>query len=203
MATDSEHWHQVWATKAPEDVSWYQSTPSVSLQLLRNAGVGAGSRVIDVGGGASPLAAFLIALDAEVTVADVASEAVHQARVRMGDAAGRVNWLVADVARDALGGPYDVWHDRAVFHFLVDEEDREAYRRQMLQNVPIGGHAVVATFAPDGPETCSGLPVRRYSEEQLAAAFAPEWESIAGQREVHVTPWGAPQPFTYVLLRRV
>ncbi len=201
MSSDPAHWQQVWSTRDPAEVSWYQRTPSVSLRLLRQAGVGLGSPVIDVGAGASPLTAHLLALGAEVTVADIAAEALEKARLRLGDQAQRVTWRTADVTRDPLGGPYDLWHDRAVYHFLVDAGDRDAYRRALAAAVPPGGHAIVATFAPHGPETCSGLPVRRYGADELASSLGAEWHVVEHTREEHETPWGARQAFTYVLVR--
>ena len=197
-----EHWRAIWAKRADDELSWTQAHPAVSLRLIDEVAPDRSGRIVDLGGGASTLVDHL--LDSgytDVTVVDIAPEALDRARARLGDRADEVAWIVADVTRDELGGPYEVWHDRAVFHFLTDEADRAAYRDALASALASGGHAIVSTFAPDGPETCSGLPVRRYDGDALAAELGEGWMRVASEREVHRTPWGAEQPFQYVALR--
>jgi trans-aconitate methyltransferase len=182
-------------------VSWYQAEPVVSLELLKAAGVASGSQVVDVGGGASTLVDRLLDLDVDVTVLDVAETALTRAAERLGDKAARVTWIAQDLLTWKPARQYDVWHDRAVFHFLTEAADRDRYRQILDQALTPGGGVVVGTFAEDGPEACSGLPVSRYSRDELAQEFSG-FEVMASRREEHHTPWNAIQPFTWVLLRK-
>ena len=197
------HWEAVYTQKAPETVSWYQPRASVSLRLIELAGVGPGDRIIDVGGGASVLVENLLeAGHRELTVLDLSGAALARTRSRLGGRAAAVTWLEADVTATNLpAAGYDLWHDRAVFHFLVEPGDREAYLRTLRQALRPGGHVIIATFAEDGPERCSGLPVRRYGPQQLQAELGEDFELLASQREEHVTPGGAVQRFQYSLFR--
>jgi ubiquinone/menaquinone biosynthesis C-methylase UbiE len=197
------HWEGVYRQKAPETVSWYQPRAAVSMRLIERAGVGAGDRIIDVGGGASVLVENLLeAGHPELTVLDLSRAALARTRSRLGGRAAAVTWLEADVtAADLPAAGYDLWHDRAVFHFLVEPGDREAYLRTLRQALRPGGHAIIATFAEDGPERCSGLPVRRYSAQQLHRQLGEGFELLAHEREDHVTPGGAVQRFQYGLFR--
>lgn len=190
-----DHWDKVWQEKAPDAVSWAQDAPGQSLALIdAHASVG---RAIDIGAGASTLADALLARGYEVTALDISGDALAHIRDRLGD---RIQYHVGD-ARHPPAGPFDLWHDRAVFHFLAAPADQAAYMQAMADRVRPGGIAILATFAPDGPETCSGLPVARHDADSLSA-MAQGFTRIAEAREVHTTPWGAPQPFTYVVLRR-
>jgi ubiquinone/menaquinone biosynthesis C-methylase UbiE len=197
------HWEGVYRQKAPETVSWYQPRASVSLRLIELAGVGPGDRIIDVGGGASVLVENLLeAGHREVTVLDLSGAALARARSRLGERAAAVTWLEADVtAADLAPGAYDLWHDRAVFHFLVAPGERRAYVSTLRGALRPGGHVIIATFAEDGPERCSGLPVRRYGPQQLQAELGEDFELLASEREEHVTPGGAVQRFQYSLFR--
>ncbi|NUO61296.1 MAG: class I SAM-dependent methyltransferase [Hamadaea sp.] len=198
----AQHWQRTYDTKGVDEVSWYQTDPAVSLRLLTAAGLTPASRVLDVGGGASVLADRL--LDAgigDVTVLDIADSALSAARTRLGERAGAVTWLVRDVLAWNPEPRYDLWHDRAVFHFLTDPADRDRYRRVLAAGLAPGGHVVIGTFAADGPQSCSGLPVARYDADQLAAQF-PGFEPIESAREEHHTPWDSVQPFTWLVLRR-
>ncbi len=159
--------------------------------------------MVDVGGGASNLVDHLLAREFQrVTVAEISEQSLARAKARLGEQARTVTWLLADVTKDDLGGPYDVWHDRALFHFLVESADREAYRRQLHSALRPGGHAIVATFARDGPPKCSGLSVSRYGPQELAAALGEGMVLEHQERELHRTPWGTEQAFTWGLLRR-
>ncbi len=194
--SDGAHWDQVWTTKDPERVSWFQPTPETSLALIGTRP----RRVLDVGGGASRLVDALLDRGMEVAVLDLSAHALEQAKRRLGSRADEVRWIVGDVRTVEDLPPVDLWHDRAAFHFLTDPGDRARYRAQLLKTVRPGGEAVVATFAPDGPARCSGLPVQRWSADALAAELG--LDLLESRRQVHRTPWGAEQRFTYARLRR-
>jgi len=200
----SEHWERVYATKSADTVSWYQRRASLSLDLIGRSGIAAGARIIDVGGGASPLAGDLLAAGyTDVTVLDVSARALAGAAARLGAHAERVTWIESDLL--AYAWPehaYDLWHDRAVFHFLTAPGARRTYQQAVLRALRPGGCMVVATFAEDGPEHCSGLPVVRYAPNELHACFGRNFELLAHEREVHWTPAGREQPFTWCLFRR-
>jgi SAM-dependent methyltransferase len=192
------HWEGVYAQKGEREVSWFQEVPATSLRLIRSTGAGPHARIVDVGGGASRLVDTLLDAGFErVTVLDVAEAALRRARDRLGPRAARVAWIAADVTAWAPDEALDVWHDRAVFHFLVRPEDRAAYRAALLRGLRSGGHAIVATFAPDGPERCSGLPVARYDPESLAVELGPELRLVESAREDHRTPAGRVQRFQF------
>lgn len=159
--------------------------------------------MIDVGGGSSILAGRLVDAGYAVTVLDISSEALQRARSKLGHQADRVRWVVADVTRVDSVGQFDVWHDRAVFHFLTSRDDRQAYASLAERTLPPGAHLIVATFAPDGPTTCSGLPVCRYDGRGLAQEFGSGFMILKEVPETHVTPGGKPQAFTYAMFRRV
>jgi len=198
------HWSRVYATKSPDSVSWYRAHLEVALDLLARAGLGPQSRVIDVGGGASTLVDDLLDRGVEnVTVLDVAPEALAVSRARLGARATSVEWIAADVLEVPLpAGGFDLWHDRAVLHFLSDPADTERYVRQATLAVRPGGHAVISGFAPDGPERCSGLPVSRRSPDDIARLMGAGWSLVEQRTELHLTPGGNPQAFAYALLRR-
>ncbi|MFQ5553335.1 MAG: class I SAM-dependent methyltransferase [Thermoplasmata archaeon] len=197
------HWERVWTEKGQREVSWFQERPEVSLRLLERVGTDPSSSLIDVGGGASLLVDHLVARAFQrVVVADISERSLARAKARLGEQANTVTWLEADVTTDDLGGPYDVWHDRALFHFLVKSSDQEAYQRQLRSALRPGGRAIVATFGRDGPAKCSGLPVSRYGPRELAAALGDRMVLEHQERELHRTPWGTEQAFIWGLLRR-
>jgi SAM-dependent methyltransferase len=193
-----DHWNRVYTTKSDEQVSWFEPLPTVSVRMLRAAGVTAESCVIDVGGGDSRLVDYLVAegLDC-VAVLDVSGAALARAKARIGSRADLLMWIESDVVAAWTLKPMDVWHDRAVFHFLTDANARDRYREHLLEILKPGGCAIIATFAPDGPEKCSGLPVARYSPDGLAAELGPALRLIESQLHVHTTPWGTTQSFQY------
>ncbi len=196
--TEREHWQKIYEEKAEDEVSWFQGRPAISLDLLARTGVGPAARIVDVGGGASRLVDALLERGHEaVTVLDVAPAALARAQARLGERASRVTWVPADVRTWRPAVPFDVWHDRAVFHFMVRAEDREAYRATLSLALRRGGHAIVATFASDGPERCSGLPVARWEPETLARELGPELRLVEAVREEHVTPAGKIQRFQF------
>ena len=199
------HWENIYSTRAPDAVSWFQPHAEMSLRLIRNAGAGSPASVIDVGGGASTLVDDLLEAGfPQPTVLDLSGAAIATAQRRLGERASKVTWLEADITRASLPeNAYDIWHDRAVFHFLTDPADRAAYVRTVLHAVKPGGHVIVATFAEDGPLKCSGLPIVRYSADALHAQFGAPFELIAHEKEAHQTPGGAVQRFVYCFCRRL
>ena len=198
------HWEDVYATKQPTEVSWYQAVPTRSLELLRQAGAGPETTLIDVGGGDSTLVDAVVAERlGRVTVLDISGAALARARERLGARAGEVTWIEADVTRVELPArAFDIWHDRAVFHFLTRAEDRARYAATAAAALRPGGTLVVATFAPEGPTHCSGLEVARYGPEGLARELGAAFVLRHGFADVHTTPGGAEQRFTYAVLER-
>lgn len=183
--------------------SWFQQQPRLSLHMLREAEAGPHDSVIDVGGGASRLVdALLAARFTDVTVLDISAVAVQMAQRRLGADAKRVHWVLADLLDWVPARQWDVWHDRALLHFFTGSTERAGYLRVLLRATHPGSLAILATFAPDGPQQCSGLPVVRYSPPELAAFLGPDWQTVSDAREEHTTPSGDIQPFTWTLLRR-
>ena len=197
------HWNSIYRTNEPHAFSWYQAEARLSLELIRRVARDADSQILDVGGGASTLVdGLLVAGYTNVAVLDLSPAALDQARSRLGASATRVRWIDADIlSAELLGQSVDVWHDRAVFHFLTDARDRQRYVAQARRAVRPGGHMLVATFAEDGPARCSGLEVVRYAPEALHHEFGPDFRLLESAREIHITPRGTPQAFTYCLCR--
>lgn len=204
MLDAKAHWENVYNTKAATQVSWYQPHPVLSLELIRATGVTFDEPIMDVVGGASTLVDDLLDAGYEnITVLDISANALEVARARLGERAPRVNWLEADVTHAQLPREhFAVWHDRAVFHFLTDALARKKYVDTVRDAVKIGGHVIVASFALDGPEMCSGLQVQRYDAESMHATFGDAFRLISSQRENHQTPWGSEQKFIYCYCRR-
>ena len=198
-----QHWEGVYGAKRFTEVSWYQETPARSLKQLLAIDVGPHTPVIDVGGGASTFVDHLLELGFDdVTVLDVSAAALEQARDRLGASAADVNWEVGDVTTFAADRQYGVWHDRAVLHFLTDAADRVRYVEALRRALAPGGHAIIATFGPDGPLKCSGLDIRRYSAALLEQLLGPEFVLIDEALEDHQTPWGASQQFLHTSWKR-
>jgi SAM-dependent methyltransferase len=193
------HWDHVWATRGDDELSWFQATSEPCASLVREV-TPLGGRVVVVGAGSSILVDEL-ADDRHVVAVDVSTAAIERLAARV-FGHPNVSTLVADVRTLELDEPVDTWHDRAVFHFLIDADDRGAYRMCAARAVRPGGHLVIATFALDGPEQCSGLPVRRYDADDLAREFSDEFDLVGAQSRQHQTPWGAPQSFTHAVLQR-
>ena len=200
-----EHWEHVYSSKAADSVSWFQRHADLSLQLIEETGVSAAAAIIDVGGGASTLVDDLLAKGySNLTVLDLSRAALLAAEKRLGPGARLVTWLEADITKVNLPAhAFDVWHDRAVFHFLASPGERLAYVQNVDRSIKPGGHVIIATFAEDGPAQCSGLPVMRYSPSELHAAFGERFTLVQHKREMHHTPSGTLQPFTYCLFRRL
>jgi 2-polyprenyl-3-methyl-5-hydroxy-6-metoxy-1,4-benzoquinol methylase len=201
--TTETHWENVYQTKAVDEVSWYRPHLELSLRLIQDAAPDTRSAIIDVGGGEATLVDDLAARGySDVTVLDISQAAIEVAKARMGSAATSVRWITGDITGVELeAARYDVWHDRAVFHFLTNADDRAAYVRQVARAVRVGGHVIVATFGLDGPEKCSGLDVVRYDAENLHGEFGPRFRLLDSVTEVHETPWGTPQQFMYCFCR--
>jgi SAM-dependent methyltransferase len=201
----SEHWNKAYADKAPEQVSWYSPHLDHSLAVIDRAGLHRDVAFLDVGGGASTLVDDLLARGySNVTVLDIAPSALAHAKARLGASAGAVRWVVGDITRLELPvNEYGFWHDRAVFHFLRDDADRLCYLAALRRSVQEGGHLLIGTFGPEGPERCSGLDVVRYSVESLKAQFGDDFEELDHAMEAHVTPSGRTQQFLYWHARRV
>lgn len=197
------HWESVYSATAPTGVSWYQPEPAVSLTMIDALGIPRDAAIIDVGGGASTLADTLIERGfTDLSVLDLSATALDHARRRLAGDAHRVHWLHDDVLTWTPPRAYDLWHDRAVFHFLVDPSDRDRYLDTLDAAVSRDGQVIIATFAADGPRQCSGLPVARYDADALATAVGPTFTTVEARREDHRTPWGAVQPFTWVAFQR-
>lgn len=198
-----DHWEHVYATKPATGVSWYQEHAGQSLRLIAGTGVPTSGAIIDVGGGASTLVDGLLARGySNLTVLDLSATALKAAQDRLGASAGQVRWLEGDITAIELPvHAYDIWHDRAVFHFLTTPEQRHAYVQAVLRAVRPGGHVIVSTFAEDGPLQCSGLPVVRYSPEGLHAEFGTPFELLQHEKEAHQTPAGNSQRFVYCYCR--
>lgn len=203
MSDRSTHWDHVYATKGEAEVSWFQDSPAISLELIRAANPDPGASVIDIGGGASRLVDALLQHGyRDLAVLDLSAHALDAAKRRIGHAASMVDWIVADATTWQPAKTYDIWHDRAAFHFLTEARDRAAYVARLRSAVASGGHVIIATFAPDGPEKCSGLPVQRHDSASLAAELGPEFELIETRSETHHTPWNSTQAFQFSRFRK-
>lgn len=196
------HWNGIYAAKGEAKVSWFQETPAPSLDLIALIGATRRSAIIDIGGGASRLVDCLVARDyQDLTVLDLSQAALAAAQARLGDKAARVRWIVADVTEWQPSRAYDVWHDRAAFHFLIDPADQAAYVERLRLALRRGGHAIIGTFAADGPEKCSGLPVARHDAGSLRALLGADFALVDSRRHEHRTPWGATQRFQFGTFR--
>lgn len=196
------HWENVYTTKGEDEVSWFEASPALSLELIDQVLATRASSIIDIGGGASRLVDHLIERVEDVAVLDLSPAALQAAKTRLGGRAHQVSWIAADATIWEPQKAYDIWHDRAAFHFLTDHRDRVAYVGRLERGVKPGGHAIIATFAPDGPESCSGLPVMRYAPESLSQTLGPAFQLVDARRHAHATPWKSDQLFQFSLLRR-
>ncbi len=200
-----DHWEKVYSTKAPDGVSWFQEHADMSMRLIHATGLPHDAAIIDVGGGASTLVDDL--LDdgySNLKVLDLSHAALAESRRRLGLRGASVRWMEADITRAEFERhSLDMWHDRAVFHFLTKEEDRATYVRQVLHALKPGGHVVMATFAVNGPTQCSGLPVMRYAPESLHAEFGEAFTMLSHEEQLHHTPFGTDQQFIYCMCRKM
>jgi SAM-dependent methyltransferase len=197
------HWENVYTTKGENEVSWFEDSPTISLDLIRSTGPSASASIIDVGGGASRLVDALMNEGfAAVTVLDLSKKALATAKTRLGSLGEKVRWVVADVTTWEPPETYDVWHDRAAFHFLTEPRDRAAYAERVSRVLRPGGHVIIGTFAPDGPERCSGLQVVRHDAASLSEMLGSEFALTESRPHVHQTPRGASQRFQFNRFRR-
>jgi SAM-dependent methyltransferase len=202
-ADRTSHWNAAYAAKGETGVSWFEDVPRVSLALIRQVSDGPQTRLIDIGGGASRLVdALLLENWTQVSVLDISPAAIEAAMARLGAAAEQVSWIVDDVTRWQPRRIYDIWHDRAAFHFLTAPGDRAAYVERLRMALKPGGHAIIATFALDGPERCSGLEVLRYDPQGLAETIGSPFTLVHSLSHIHTTPWGTTQAFQFSVLKR-
>ena len=201
--SEQKHWDKIYREKAADAVSWYRPHLETSLKLIEASARTRSAAIIDVGGGESTLVDDLVTGGySNLTVLDLSSTAIEVTKKRLGETARRVHWLAANVTDAELPlHSYDVWHDRAVFHFLTERETRTAYVRQVVRAVKPGGHVIVGTFGPEGPQKCSGLDVVRYDVESLHGEFGAKFELVESLSELHTTPWDTTQQFLYCMCR--
>ena len=193
------HWEAIFRSKTADQMSWHQTQPAVSLAMIQRSGLPKAGRIIDVGSGTSVLIKTLLAENYQhVTILDISETALTVARQQLAEQASMVEWVCGDVRTVALPiHAFDVWHDRAVFHFFTADEDRAAYIRTLRNTLVAGGQLIIAMFADDGPEACSGLPVMRYSPELLTETLGAGFELLESTRQVHLTPWNSEQRFIH------
>jgi SAM-dependent methyltransferase len=197
------HWDHAYETNPPNEVSWFQQEPTLSLRLIAQTGVKKAGGIIDVGGGASVLVDRLLAAGFEnIAVLDISGAALKHALTRLGPRAEKVTWFEDDITAFRAPRPFAVWHDRAVFHFLIDPSDRQKYVECLRQCLALDGHVIIATFAADGPPKCSGLAVARYDAPTISAEMGADFRLIEQVDETHVTPWNTPQTFSYFRFTR-
>lgn len=202
--SDQAHWDSVYAAKGEAEVSWFQETPTPSLELLDLVGARPFSAIIDIGGGESRLVDSLLDRGFEnITVLDLSAKALAATRARLGDKGKKVKWIVEDATEWRPSEAYDVWHDRAAFHFLIRQSEQASYIQRLEAALRRGGHAIIGTFALDGPDKCSGLPVARHSAESIGALLGADFALIDSRRHEHKTPWGAIQRFQFSTFRRI
>jgi len=198
------HWNQVYETKGADDISWFQARPEISLRLIAATGVVKADAIMDVGGGTSSLVDHL--LDdgyRDLTVLDISGAALRQVQTRLGERASLVRWIETDITGFRADRPFRLWHDRAVFHFLTELEEQRRYLAAMTQALPVGAHAILGTFAIDGPEKCSGLPVGRYDAGRMISVLCTAFRLIEQVDATHVTPWQSEQRFSFFRLLRI
>jgi ubiquinone/menaquinone biosynthesis C-methylase UbiE len=194
----------VYQTKGERDVSWFQESPAISLDLIRTTGIDGGASIVDIGGGTSRLVDGLLDAGFEaITILDLSEKALATSRSRLGHRSAKVNWIAADVTAWQPSETYDLWHDRAAFHFLTDPTERAAYAQRVLQSVRSGGHVIIGTFAPDGPERCSGLPIVRHDAASLGEMLGKSFALIETRNHAHQTPAGAIQRFQFSRFQRI
>jgi SAM-dependent methyltransferase len=199
-----EHWEKVYSTKAVDSVSWFQQRAELSMRLVRDSGISLDAAILDVGGGASVLVDDLLEEGfADITVLDLSGAALAESRRRLGPRGATVRWMESDIL-GAVFAPHsiDLWHDRAVFHFLTAEADRAAYVQQVLHALKPGGHVIMATFGAEGPLQCSGLPVMRYAPGELHSEFGQAFTLLSHEEQLHHTPFGTDQQFIYCMCRK-
>lgn len=199
-----DHWNAIYRLKGERQVSWFEPEATVSLEMVVASGIVPETSVLDIGAGESRFVDGLLAKGLRhIALLDISVEALERTRTRLGPAGRMVTWIDADVTGEWTAEPIDIWHDRAVFHFLTDAADRARYMQRLNELVKPHGTAIIATFAPDGPEICSGLPTVRYSTDTLGAEIGPDFALVESRRHIHITPNSVTQSFQYSRFRRV
>jgi cyclopropane fatty-acyl-phospholipid synthase-like methyltransferase len=202
MDSTKNHWEKIYQTKRPEEVSWTQMVPYASLEFIREAGLDKQAELIDIGGGDSRLVDFLLDMGFErITVLDISASALKRAQHRLGKQAGKINWIEADICDFQPTIQYDYWHDRAAFHFLTQESQIQNYIYKVRNALNHGGILSIGTFSETGPEKCSGLPIKQYSQESMVTAFSNGFKKIRCIDDEHLTPFGTTQNFTFCSFR--
>ena len=197
-----EHWEKIYQTKKSNEVSWYQERPETSLNLISETNLDKDAKIIDIGAGASKLVDNLLTLGfRNITILDVSSSALNISKKRLGDKANNVKWIVSDLREFKINDKYDLWHDRAVLHFLTEKEDISGYVEKVRQLLKLNGYLIVSTFSENGPKKCSGLDIKQYSEDSVKKLFS-YFEHIKSFEEEHLTPWGASQIFIFSVFRK-
>jgi 2-polyprenyl-3-methyl-5-hydroxy-6-metoxy-1,4-benzoquinol methylase len=202
MKDRKTHWEDVYQKHRPNELGWYQESPDISLRMIESTGVDEDGRIIDVGGGASPLIELLVARGSNVTVLDISSTALEEAKKRLGEASDKVKWIVADITKYKSTEIYDIWHDRAVFHFLTSPQDRKEYVACLNSALRVGGYLVISTFGPAGPRKCAGLRTMRYSPESLHKEIGDNFHLAESGDEIHLTPTAKEQEFIYCVFKK-
>lgn len=199
-----EHWESIYTKKSSDEVSWYQERPETSLAWIKELSPGPDSEILDVGGGDSRLPDVLLESGyKKITVLDISGNALMRSKARMGEKAQFISWVEGDVVEFTLQFQVDVWHDRAAFHFLTENEDIAQYVKRIKDGVKEGGHAIIATFSKEGPKKCSGIEIRQYTSEELSALLSPEFELVKSETLDHATPSGSEQNFLFTAFRRI
>ena len=199
---DSKYWSEIYGKKNETQLSWFQTVPTVSLDLIQEMGLSPESNVIDIGGGDSRFVDHLLRFG-KISVLDIAEEALEKAKLRLGEAGNQIQWIVSDVTKFVPETKYDLWHDRATFHFLTDKKFVEQYLKVAHWALKEGGSLIVSTFSKTGPKECSGLPIQNYSQDDLKATFARYFSNFKCLETSHQTPWGASQDFTDCGFKRI
>jgi len=203
MYNTKEHWEDVWARKKSNEVSWYQQEPKTSLELILSIQPSKDASIIDVGGGDSRLVDKLLQLGFQnITVLDVSAKALERAKERLGKRAQLIKWIECDVRNFDSDDQYDIWHDRALLHFLTSDEDLKNYVELTKRHVKTGGYLIISTFSTKGPKMCSGLDTKQYSEESMKKLFSNGFNPVKSFEEEHVTPFGKSQIFTCNVFRK-
>ncbi len=194
------HWDSAYSTKAPTERSWTEPLPADSLRLVNESNLAKSAAIIDIGGGASHLVDELLKQDySDITLLDISQSAIDETQKRLGNS---ISYICADITQWGPMSKYHLWHDRAVFHFLTTQEQQHRYFETLRTATSTGSQVIIATFAPTGPESCSGLPVQRWSQDELALFLSPLCHIVSTYETIHTTPWGSTQPFTWVHARR-
>ena len=204
MTSSADHWDDIYGNRDIDKLGWYEQRPDTSLELIRSiVKLPLQTKLLDVGGGTSTLVDYLINDGYQsIAVLDISAEGLHIAKRRLGERADKVKWILGDITAQTNLSTFDVWHDRAVFHFITDDDKRKKYAEIASNTVPVEGHLIIGTFALDGVPKCSGLPVCRYDSYGLSQIFEPAFKMVESRRHVHITPSGSTRPFTFVVLRR-